>query len=124
MADHIEFGKKGEDLAVQFLQKKGYKILKRNYRYKRAEIDIIAQKEGLLIFVEVKARNRIDFGYPEDAVNEKKVELIQEASENFMEESAWGKEYEPGSGGQIRFDIISITLEKGVLDILHIEDAF
>ncbi|MBW8048982.1 MAG: YraN family protein [Cytophagales bacterium] len=124
MTGHIEFGKKGEDLAVQFLQKNGYEILKRNYRYKRAEIDIIAQKEGLLIFVEVKARKRIDFGYPEEAVNEKKVELIQEAAENFMEESPWGRRHEPGSGGQIRFDIISVTLEKGVFDILHIEDAF
>jgi len=124
MADHIEFGKKGEDLAVQFLQKKGYKILQRNYRYKRAEIDIIAQKEDLLIFVEVKARKRIDFGYPEDAVNEKKIELIQEAAENFMEESAWGKEHEPGSGGQIRFDIVSITSENDNFEIFHIEDAF
>lgn len=57
MADHNDLGKLAEDLAVQFLQENGYKILVRNFRYQKAEIDIIAEKDHLIIVTEVKARS-------------------------------------------------------------------
>ena len=66
MAIHNELGKKGEQLAVDFLQKKGYTILDRNWRFKKAEVDIIAQKEQILAIVEVKTRSSNYFGNPQD----------------------------------------------------------
>lgn len=108
-------GQKGEDLATQFLEKQGYRIIARNFRYRRAEIDIIAQKEKLLIFVEVKARSSHTFGYPEDFVDEKKAELIISAADYYIDTINWD--------GNIRFDIVSIMLKPQV-NIRHFEDAF
>ena len=65
-------GRKGEDLACEFLKKKGYRILERNFRCKMGEMDIIAAGDGCLCFVEVKARTRTDYGMPRDAVDRKK----------------------------------------------------
>ena len=74
MAYHVhfqQFGALAEKLAATFLQKKGFTILEHNYRYQKAEIDIIAKKNNLLVFVEVKARSGGDFGYPETFVHAK-----------------------------------------------------
>ena len=76
MADHNEFGKIAEDLAVDFLVKAEYKILARNFRYLKAEIDIIAEKENQIIIIEVKARNTDAFLEPQEAVNKKKIKLL------------------------------------------------
>jgi putative endonuclease len=65
-------GKIGEDIAVKFLSRKGYKILKRNYRYGHGEIDIIAMDKDVLIFVEVRMKFSDKFGSPEDSVTIKK----------------------------------------------------
>lgn len=117
MASHNDFGKKAEDLAVQFLQKNGYKILVRNFRYKKAEIDIIAEKDNLIIIVEVKARATDFFILPQEAVTKGKIRLIVTAANHFMEE--FNKDQE------VRFDIISVLPdEKGNLNIEHITDAF
>lgn len=72
MAEHNELGKKGEELAVAYLLEDGYTILERNWTYRKAEIDIIAQKEGILAVIEVKTRSSIDFGLPQDFVKPKK----------------------------------------------------
>jgi len=61
----MNLGKKGEELAVEFLRKEGYKILDRNWTFQKAEIDIIAQKESLLAIIEVKTRSSLDFGAPQ-----------------------------------------------------------
>jgi putative endonuclease len=117
MASHNDFGKKAEDLAVQFLQKNGYKILVRNFRYQKAEIDIIAEKDNLIIIVEVKARSTDFFILPQEAVTKGKIRLIVTAANHFMEE--FNKDQE------VRFDIISVLPdEKGNLNIEHITDAF
>ncbi len=110
-----EIGAEGEQLAVNFLINNGFEILDRNYRYKRAEVDIICRKEDFLVFVEVKFRKNNAFGEPEDFVNERKIELIQMASENYVDAINWN--------GNIRFDIISIT-KKSIPEIEHLEDAF
>jgi putative endonuclease len=71
MAKHNELGKKGEQLAIDFLIKNEYKILEKNYRYLKAEVDIIAQKGAILVAVEVKTRSSNYFEEPQDAVKDK-----------------------------------------------------
>lgn len=115
MTDKIKTGNKGEELAANFLSDKGYEIVSRNYRYKHAEIDLIARKDKFLVFVEVKTRNSVSFGEPETFVTPKKAVKIMEGAEQFMVEHNWH--------GNIRFDIVSVKLDKGVT-IEHFEDAF
>ncbi len=117
MADHNDFGKIAEDLAVDFLVKNQYKILARNFRYLKAEVDIIAEFENQIIIVEVKARNTDAFLEPQEAVNKKKIKLLISASNYFIEENNIDKE--------VRFDIISVLPNKQkTLEIDHIIDAF
>ena len=75
MADHNDFGKIAEDLAVDFLVQNEYKILARNFRYLKAEVDIIAEFENQIVIVEVKARKTDAFLEPQEAVKKKKVKL-------------------------------------------------
>lgn len=117
MAKHNETGIKGEILAKNFLLKQGYKILETNWRWQHKEVDIIAVKEPLLIFIEVKTRSDVYFGYPEDSVNEQKVNFLKDAAEEYL--------YQNQQYQEIRFDIISIVLKNGELfDIKHFVDAF
>lgn len=116
MGNNNELGRKGEGIAVDFLRNSGYDILETNYRYRRGEIDLIARKEKLLIFVEVKLRSRTDYGYPEMAVDDKKAGLIMETAENYLQNNDWKHD--------IRFDIISVvTKENKVVEVEHFEDA-
>ena len=84
MAEHYELGKKGEELAIDYLIKQGYKIVERNWRFQKAEIDIIARKEETLISVEVKTRSTNDFGNSQDFVNPKKIKLMVLAMNMFL----------------------------------------
>ena len=108
-------GDRGEALALEYLSNKGYTLLEKNYRYKKAEIDLIVCKEDLLVFVEVKARSSTGYGFPEEAVDEKKAAMIMEAADHYIYETGWDK--------PIRFDIVSILLQPRV-SIRHFEDAF
>ncbi|GAB3202842.1 putative endonuclease [Pontibacter aydingkolensis] len=112
---HIRTGQDGEQAAANYLQEQGYTILQRNYRYRRAEIDIIASQDNVLVFVEVKTRTTAVFGFPEMAVGAKKEEQLLAAAEEYIYQTGWDKE--------IRFDIIAITLAPKQ-EIHHIEDAF
>lgn len=117
MAKHNETGVKGEEIAENFLQTKGYKLLHRNWRFEKKEVDIIADLDGLLVFVEVKTRSDAYFGYPEDAVGTKKQDFLKTAAEAFL--------YQNPEYTRIRFDIISIITQKGTTkEIVHFEDAF
>ena len=117
MATHNDFGKKAEDLAVEYLQKNGYKILVRNFRFQKAEIDIIAEKDNLIIVTEVKARSTDAFMLPQEAVTKTKIKLIVSAAHHYLEEFNKNQE--------VRFDIISVLPDgKGNLNIEHIENAF
>lgn len=117
MAQHNDFGKKAEDLAADFLLKNGYKILTRNFRYQKAEIDIIAEKDNLIIICEVKARSTDVFNLPQESVNKKKIKLLVSAADYYLQEFKVLKE--------VRFDIISLLPdEKQNLVIEHIQDAF
>ena len=94
MAQHNELGKKGEKLAVDFLLENGYEIAKRNYRFDKAEIDIIATKEDTLAIIEVKTRSSTVFGFPEEVITSKKKERMYRCAEFFLEEFSTGNSYE------------------------------
>ncbi|WP_185288398.1 YraN family protein [Chryseobacterium lactis] len=117
MADHNDFGKIAEDLAADYLQKNGYKILVRNFRFQKAEIDIIAEKNNQIIVVEVKARSTDAFMLPQEAVTRTKIKLIVSAVNHYLEEF--------NRDNEVRFDIITVLPdEKRKLVIDHIPDAF
>ena len=108
-------GKSGEDLACQFLQKQGYKILERNFRYSRlSEIDIIAKDKDYLVFVEVKTRTNENCGHPFEAVNYKKLEHIFKAGLAYIQTT---EENYP----KFRIDIISV-LGKDNPKIEHLKN--
>ena len=115
MADHYDLGIQGEDDAVAYLIKKGYRIKVRNYRFAKAEIDIIAENDEWVVMVEVKTRTNDSFGNPEDFVSRKKQGHLVRAANQYAEEFNVTKD--------IRFDIISILLEPSY-SIEHIEKAF
>lgn len=117
MADHNELGKKAEDLVAEYLVKNGYTILVRNFRFKKNEIDIIAEKDNKIVVVEVKARSTDFFILPQEAVTKSKIKVIVLAANHFMEEFNKNQE--------VRFDIISVLPDSdGQLEIEHIQDAF
>jgi putative endonuclease len=110
-------GKIGEDIAVKFLSRKGYKILKRNYRYGHGEIDIIAMDKDVLIFVEVRMKFSDKFGSPEDSVTIKKREQLKKIASAFIQMNEV-------NFSECRFDVIGITFKDGKFNINHIENAF
>ena len=116
MADHNDLGQLGEDLAVDFLQKNGYVILDRNWRFQKAEIDIIAQKATILAVIEVKTRSSLEFGLPQDFVKPKKIQLLVKAINEYVVR----KDLEV----TVRFDIMAIHYTNTKIDIEHIEEAF
>ena len=116
MAEHNELGKLGEELAAEYLQKKGYVILATNWVFQKAEIDILAQKENTLAVVEVKTRSSIDFGLPQDFVKQKKIQLLVKAVNAYVSENDLDLE--------VRFDIIAINKKGQEFVIEHLTDAF
>lgn len=116
MSKNIELGKRGESIAIDHLIEKGYIILETNWRFSRAEIDIIARDGQVLVFVEVKTRSTDFFGAPEWAVTSKKKNLLIDAASAYM--AAIHYEWE------IRFDIISVVLRSQSVKLNHFEDAF
>jgi len=116
MAQHNELGKKGEQLAVDFLIENGYKIVERNYRFDKAEVDIIAKKEDTLAIIEVKTRSTSDFGNPQDFVKPKQVKRLVKAVDEYVTVNKLDIE--------VRFDIIAIVKNKKGLNIEHLENAF
>ena len=116
MAEHNELGKLGEELAAEYLLKKGYAILETNWVFQKAEIDILAQKENTLAVVEVKTRSSTDFGLPQDFVKSKKIQLLVKAVNAYVTENDLDLE--------VRFDIIAISKKGQEFVIEHLTDAF
>jgi putative endonuclease len=116
MSDKIKTGNEGEQLAADFLIAKGFEIVRRNYRYKHSEIDLIVKKGNWLIFVEVKTRTSHAFGYPEQFVDRNKVKTILYGALNYMHEINWQ--------GNVRYDIVAVSIRNGKPELHHIEDAF
>ena len=116
MATHNELGVLGEELATHYLLQKNYKILDRNWRWKRKELDIIALYQEYLVFVEVKTRKFGSLENPKDAVTKKKQRFIIEGANAYIE----SKKLE----NEVRLDIISVIIKDKEHIIEHIEDAF
>lgn len=111
----IFWGRSGEALAISYLKKKGYKILEKNYRTKFGEIDIIASKDDMVVFIEVKTRNTDNYGAPEESVTREKQERIKKAALYYLKNLK--------NIPALRFDVISIELKQEPR-IEHIEYAF
>lgn len=109
-------GREGEDRAAVLLQNKGYTILRRNYRFGRAEVDIIARKGNILVIVEVKTRSGDPDIDPGDSITRKKINLLAGAAEAFM--------LDEGLMLLLRYDAILVEKQGIHWEITHIEDAF
>ncbi len=116
MGKHNEFGKLGEEKAVAFLRKNGYKIKRRNYRYLKAEVDIIAQKGDILAIVEVKSRSSNFLEPIAQTVDQKKINLLVMAADRFVTEHDLDVE--------VRFDIITVLKKGPGFELEHLKDAF
>ena len=117
MAEHLDLGRKGESLAKAHLENAGYEILDENWTHGKLEIDLIAYKDKMMIFAEVKTRTGNYFGEPEDFVDGRKQKLLVEAADEYI--------YLMDHQGEVRFDIIAILFDKQKnYTLKHIEDAF
>lgn len=116
MGKHNEFGKEGEEIAVDFLLKKGYTISYKNYRYLKAEIDIIAKKDGVVAIVEVRSRRSDYMENIAETVTPKKIKLLVKAADHYIISNDLDVE--------ARFDIITILKNKNRFEIEHLENAF
>jgi len=106
MAKHLELGKQGEDLAAQYLKQRGYNILHRNWRFSHYEIDLIAEKDGMLHFFEVKMRSSAGFGMPEESVTAQKRKKLHRAMDEFLFQHPGFRDF--------RFNVLSILRDKKV----------
>ncbi|MGM5469281.1 YraN family protein [Flavobacteriaceae bacterium LMO-SS05] len=116
MASHNELGKIGEQLATEYLLNKGYEIIVRNFMFQKAEIDIIAKHDNMMVCVEVKTRNSDFFGDPQEFVSKSKIKLLVKAMDAFIIEYDIQLE--------TRFDIIAILKNKTTEQLTHYENAF
>ncbi|MBT8196383.1 MAG: YraN family protein [Bacteroidia bacterium] len=116
MAEHNKLGIKGEKLALQFLLENNYKVLEQNWRYKRAEVDIIAKKDNWIIIVEVKTRSTELFAEPGDSITNNKMKMLTNAAQAYI--------LEHDLENEVRFDVIYIISSGSSTKINHIENAF
>ncbi len=113
--EKLDKGKKGEEQALRFLQAQGYQLVTRNYTSLNSEIDLIVQKEDILVFVEVRVKANADYGYPEQSLSRAKINAIKRGATAYLSHILPPK--------KIRFDMISI-LEYPRWELTHFEDAF
>jgi len=117
MAAHNDIGKKGEELAVEWVIERGYEILHSNWRHSHYEVAIIASKENILHFIEVKARRSKQFGYPEESVSKKKIQNLMNAAEEFL--------YQYPEWKRIQYNVLSASLkDDGRHEYFLIEDVY
>lgn len=117
MALHNQLGKQGEQMAETYLIEKGFDILHRNWRHSHYEIDIIAIKNKVLHFVEVKIRTSNSFGYPEENVTKKKFQSLLKAADEFL--------YQNQQFRHVQYDVLSITAGRNKEpEFFLIEDVY
>jgi putative endonuclease len=116
MSTSHQLGRKGEAEAAAFLTKKNYQILEKNYRYRKSEVDLIVQKNNILVAVEIKTRSTTFFGDPAFFLKTKQQHRIVEAIDYYVQQNNLDVE--------VRFDVISILKKNNALEIQHIENAF
>lgn len=116
MAAHNDLGKSGELLAVEYLIKQGFRIQEKNWRFQKAEVDIIAIKDSILVAVEVKTRSSSFFGQPQEFISREKIRLLTKAINRYV--------IEQNLFVEVRFDVIGIIKTNNDISITHLEDAF
>jgi putative endonuclease len=117
MAAHNQTGISGEAMAVKYFTRNNFIILAQNWRHSHWEVDIIASKDNVLHFIEVKTRKTKKFGHPEEAVSKKKIQNLINASEEYL--------YQFPQWKRIQFDILSITAIKSeAVEYFFIEDIY
>jgi putative endonuclease len=104
MAKHLDTGREGEEMAAEWLLAQGFVILYRNWKYSYFELDVIASKDTILHFIEVKTRTTDTYGHPEEGVTAKKLERLMNAGEEFL--------YQYPEWKRIQYDILSIRLHR------------
>jgi putative endonuclease len=110
-------GNEGEELAAEWLVKKGYTLLERNWRFRHWEVDIIASKDKFLHFIEVKTRHSLRFGRPEESITREKMNNLRNAAEEYQ--------YQHPEWKFIQFDVVAITVVKDeVKEVFMIEDVY
>jgi putative endonuclease len=118
MVDRKAIGRNGEQRALAFLKGDGFAILETNYQSKTGEIDIIARKRNLIVFVEVKTRLSARYGYPEEAVDRKKAQRMIKTAKQFLVSK---RLYEKTD---IRFDVLAVLKKDAGFEIEHFKNAF
>lgn len=116
MAQHNDFGRRGELCAKNYLLAHGYKVLDTNWTSGKNELDIVARKDDLLVVIEVKSRSTAHFEHPSDAVTDAKIRRIVEATNDYL--------FAKNIDLEVRFDIISVLPQGNGFAVEHIEDAF
>jgi putative endonuclease len=116
MAEHIELGKKGEEIATDYLKKNGYRIRDTNWRFSRYEVDLIAEVKGILVVAEVKTRSSNTIAEPEASVTREKQRHLISAANAYIRLK--------GLRMEVRFDIIAIVIVGETHQLTHIPDAF
>ncbi len=118
MAAHNQLGILGEGLALSFLEKKGYILIAKNWRFRRSEIDLIMQDADNIVFVEVKTRTRSELSAPIDAITSSKIRHLVSVAQAYIQQHQ--------SQLYPRFDIVAVVVdpESQTSEIEHIEDAF
>lgn len=114
MAEHNDLGRLGEDVAADYLVKRGYKIICRNWRHRHKEVDVVAMDGDVLVFVEVKTRSAAMA--PSDLISFAKVRFLESAAEAYIRQSNFC--------GDARFDLVVLTRKAGGFDIQLIQSAF
>ncbi len=116
--DSKKKGKSGENMAEELLIKAGYQIIKKNFRFGKGEIDIIAKDKGILVFVEVKTRTNLEYGQPEYAITKSKIRQLKKIAEAYYYVNKIEEQ-------ECRFDVIAILAEPNKQPkINHIKNAF
>lgn len=116
MSNHNDLGRQGEELAFAHLLEKGYTIRSRNFRYLKAEVDIIAQKGDIIAFVEVKCRTTAFIENIADTITRRKIGLLVMAADHYVTQR--------NLDAEVRFDIITILKTPNTTTIEHLENAF
>ena len=117
MDNKHKIGLEGQQAAEVFLRNKGYEVLARNYRTKSGEIDLIAKHGEYIVFVEVKFRKSLGYGYPREAVSSTKQKRIINTAMHYLTNNDL-------TNCDIRFDVVEVLKQHGQLYASHIENAF
>ncbi|TDH25619.1 hypothetical protein EXU57_13015 [Segetibacter sp. 3557_3] len=116
MAQHNQTGSTGEKLAATWLVKNGFVIKELNWRYKHLEVDLIAEKNNTMHFIEVKTRHTTQFGYPEESITKNKMKNLKDAAEQYQ--------YKNPGIKWIQFDVLAILIQSGKIDYWFNQDVY